>query len=108
MEYINTFLKLKSETRGYPGCVHSPEDEDRYVVSLWQSEGLRLYKEAIRYNDAKRGLTKLCLKSMCGKLTERNYRTMTKIIKEPKDLYGFLSTPGFEVTNLVFASDDVV
>ena len=32
---------------------------------------------------------------------------MTKIIKEPKDLYGFLSTPGIEVTSLVFASDDV-
>jgi len=33
---------------------------------------------------------------------------MTKIIKVPKDLYGFLSTPGVELTNLVFASDDVV
>ena len=33
---------------------------------------------------------------------------MTKITKEPKDLYGFLSTPGTEVMNLVFASDDVV
>ena len=33
---------------------------------------------------------------------------MTKIIKEPKDLYGFLPTPGIEVMNLAFASDDVV
>ena len=33
---------------------------------------------------------------------------MTKIIKEPKDLYGFLSTPGIDVMNLVIASDDVV
>jgi len=45
---------------------------------------------------------------MWGKLTERNNRKTTKIIKEPKDLYGFLSTPGIEVMNLVFASDDVV
>jgi len=32
---------------------------------------------------------------------------MTKRIKELKNLYGFLSTPGIEVTNLVFASDDL-
>ena len=43
-----------------------------------------------------------------GKLTERNDRTETKIISEPKDLYGFLAKPGIEVTNLAFASDDVV
>ena len=90
VDYINTFLKLKEEASGYPGWVHSPEDEDRYVDSFWQSEGLRLEKEAIRYNAAKRGLAKLCLNSMCVKLTERNYRSMTKIIKEPKDLYGFV------------------
>jgi len=106
--YINTFLKLKAEASDYPGCVHSPEDEDLYVDSFWQSEGMRLDKEAIRYNAAKRGLAKLCLNSMWGKLTERNDRTMTKIIKESKDLYGFLSTPGIEVMDLVFASDDVV
>ena len=26
--YTNTFLKLKGEASGYPGRVHSPEDED--------------------------------------------------------------------------------
>jgi len=33
---------------------------------------------------------------------------MTKIITEPKELYGFLATPGIEEVNLVFTSDDVV
>jgi len=41
-------------------------------------------------------------------LTERNDRTKTKIITEPRELYGFLATPDIEVTNLVFASNDVV
>jgi len=44
---------------------------------------------------------------MWGNLTERNDRTFTKIITEPNELYGFLATPKFEVTNLIFASDDV-
>jgi len=32
---------------------------------------------------------------------------MTKIITEPKNLYGFLATPGVEVMNIAFVSDDV-
>jgi len=43
-----------------------------------------------------------------GKLTERNDRKITKIITEPRELYGFLPTTGVEVMNLLFASDDVV
>jgi len=34
--------------------------------------------------------------------------TMTKIITEPKELYGFLATPGVEVIKPAFARDDVV
>jgi len=106
--YINTFLKLNAEASGYPCWVHSPENEDRYVDLFWQSGGIRLDKEAIRYNAAKRGPANLCLNFMWGKLTERNDQTMTKIITEPKELHGFLATPGVEAMNLAFASDDVV
>jgi len=44
---------------------------------------------------------------MWGKLTERNDRTMTKIITELNDLFAFLTTPGNEEKNLMFANDDV-
>jgi len=83
-------------------------DEDRYVELFWQIEGVRFDRVCIRFNPAKRRLAKLCLNSMWGKLRERDDRTMTKIITQPKDLYGFLDTPSIEVVNLVFASDDVV
>jgi len=108
VNYIYTFLKLKPEDSGYRGWVRSPEDEDRCVESFWQSEGIRLDRECIRFNATKRGLAKLCLNLMWGNLTERNFRTINKIITEPKELYGFLATPGIEVANLVFYSDDVV
>jgi len=45
---------------------------------------------------------------MWGKLTERNDMTQAKVIFEPQGLYRFLATPGIEVKNLAFASDDVV
>ena len=58
--YLNTFLKLEAKASGYPGWVHSPENEDLYV----HCEGIRLDKEAIRYNAAKQVLAKLFLNSM--------------------------------------------
>jgi len=45
---------------------------------------------------------------MWGKLTERNNRTQTKLISESGELYRFLVTPGIEVQDVLFASDDVV
>jgi len=45
---------------------------------------------------------------MWVKLTERSDRTQSKVISEPEELYNFLTTPGIEVTNLAFASDDLV
>jgi hypothetical protein len=53
-------------------------------------------------------MAKLYLNSMWGKLTERNNRTKVKLIKDPHELYRFLATPGIEVANLVFASDEMV
>jgi len=108
VDYINTFLKIKAEASGYHSWVRGPEDEERFIDSFEQSEGVRLDRRSIKFNAAKRGLAKLCLNSMWGKFTERNDRTKTKIITEPRELYGFLATPDIEVTNLVFASDDVV
>ena len=64
VEYVDTFLKLKTEASGYPDWVRTPEDEDRYISNFQASEGIRLDKEAIRPNAAKRGLAKLCLNSM--------------------------------------------
>ena len=107
-EYKNTFLKLKDEASGYPGWVRGSEDEEGYVESFSQNEGILLENEAIRLNAVKPGLAKRCLNSMWGKLTEMSDRKRTRVISEPKELYGFLATPAIEVTNLVFANDDVV
>jgi hypothetical protein len=82
---IDTFLKLKAEARGCPDWVYTSEELDRYVREFNASEGFALDKKAIRPNPAKRGLAKLCLNSMWGKLTERNNRTKTKLITDPAE-----------------------
>jgi hypothetical protein len=78
VEYINTFLKLKAKASGYPSWVQTPADEDRFIPQFFESEGIQLDKESISLNASKRGLARLCLNSMWGKLTERNNRPQTK------------------------------
>ena len=99
---------MKPEANGYPGGDRSPEDEERCVESFGTIEMISLDWESIKSNAAKRSLAKLFLKSMWGKLTEMKDRTQTKFTSEPKELYRFVATPGIEVTNLTFGSDDVV
>jgi len=107
VEYVDTFLKLKTEVSGYPEWVRTPEDEDRYISNFHASEGIRLDKKVIRTNPAKCGLVNLFLNSMWGKLTERNNRTKSKMISDPHELDNFLATLDIKVANLMFASDDV-
>jgi hypothetical protein len=59
VEYINTFLKLKTEASGYLSWVQNPEDEDRYIHNFNASEDILLDKDAIRPNAAKRAPAKL-------------------------------------------------
>ena len=67
-DYINTFLKLKAEASEYLSWVRTLEDEERYVDTFYGREGVRLDRDAIRPNAAKRGLAKLCLNSLWEKI----------------------------------------
>jgi len=67
-EYIDTFSKLKQEASGYPRWVRTADDEVRYMDQFHQDEGIRLDRDSIRYNAAKRGLAELYLNSMWGKI----------------------------------------
>jgi hypothetical protein len=86
----------------------NPDDVDRYIETLFETEGVRLDRAAIQPNAAKLGIAKQSLNCMWRKMTERNNRTKTKMIPDPQELYLFLATPGIEVANLLFASVEVV
>jgi hypothetical protein len=81
------------------GSIH--QDEDRDIKTFFETKDVRLDRAAIKPNSAKRGIAKLCLNSMWDKLSERNNRTKTRMISDPRELYRFLSTLGIEVANLL-------
>jgi hypothetical protein len=105
--YINTFLKLKADASGFPTWVRTHDDEESYIKAFYESESVQLDRDAIRPNAAKRGIAKLCLNSMWGKLAERNNRPNTKMISAQQKLYRLLASPGIEVGTLLFCSNNV-
>ena len=67
-DYINTFLKLKSDASGYPSLFRNPEGEERYVETFYAAEGVWLDRDTIRPNAAKRGLGKTVFEFVSGKI----------------------------------------
>ena len=59
VDYMKTFLKLNAEASGYPSWLRSPEEEERYIQSFRESEGIEMDKASIKYNAAERRLAKL-------------------------------------------------
>ena len=93
-EYVNTFLKLKQESSGWPSnCVpsndqslDSPEIEEArrtYVDSYFEHEGVHLNPDDIKVNKGLRAFSKYCLNSFYGKFGQRSNLTQTEYITDP-------------------------
>ena len=71
-EFINTFLKIKQESSGWPSYCQTKEDKDRYIQEYFEKEGIRLDKNNIKKNPGLRSLAKLLLNSFWGKFGQRS------------------------------------
>ena len=66
-EYVNTFLKIKQESSGYPKDCVTEEQKQRYVDDYLAVEEIQLDREKIEHNPGLRALSKLMLNSFWGK-----------------------------------------
>jgi hypothetical protein len=81
-DYVNTFLRIKQESSGYPEWVKTEDDKDEYIRSYQQAEGIKLIKENIRHNPGLRAVAKLALNSFWGKFGERTNQTKSVYITD--------------------------
>ena len=93
-QYINTFLKLKQESSGYPQNVKSEEEKQAYIDQYLEHEGILLDKECIDKNPGLRSLSKLALNSFYGKFVQRTNMKKTLVVKDIKQLMQVLTDPG--------------
>jgi len=106
-EYVNMFLKLKQESSGYPSWVQSEENKDKYIEDYRRAEGIALDKASISKNSGQRTLAKLQLNSTWGNWAQNQNKTQTTMINSEKEFHELLTSPGTEVTNLIFPKEEV-
>ena len=107
-EYVNTFLKIKTENSGFPpGCV-TEEEKDEYIRLFYEKEGVHLDKEKIVKNPGYRLIAKLLLNAFWGRLGMSENLTKTMICKTPVDFFEILDDNQLNVTDFQIINDSTV
>ena len=97
--YINTFLKLKQQSSGFPGHVKTNEEKDLYIEKYYDHGGIHLEKKLIQKNPGLRSLSKLALNSFYGKFGQRTNLKKTKFITDIESLYHIFTDPSKVIRN---------
>ena len=106
--YVDTWLRLKTESSGYPRWATTNEEKRRYVTNYKEREGITLQPEQIRKNPGRKATAKLMLNSFWGKFGENLRKSSTASITTPAELYDLVSNPLHEITNLRICSEKVL
>ncbi|GBN16734.1 hypothetical protein AVEN_256211-1 [Araneus ventricosus] len=71
--YIDTFLKIKQESSGWPQNCHTEEEKAAYVREYEEKEGVKLDPQNISKNPGRRQVAKLALNSFLGSLSKAEH-----------------------------------
>ena len=98
--YINEFLKLKTESSGWPAwCVDSPDLQKQYVSDYEAREGIKLNPANIEINPARRTLAKLALNSLWGRFAMREDYGINTLISSDDEYFDLICNPSHELKN---------
>ena len=107
-DYVNTWLKNKTEASGYPHWTDTPEKKTQYVRDYATKEGIHLEPEKIEKNPGRKATAKLMLNSFWGKFGENLRKSSTRQVTSVADMYEIITNPLKQVTDLRIFSEDVM
>ena len=107
-EYVNRWLKNKTEASGYPHWADTPDKKQSYVAAYREREGIQLDADNIAKNPGRKATAKLMLNSFWGKFGENLRKSGTRQVTHPSELYALVTDPLKTVTNVRVYSADVL
>ena len=105
-DYVNTWLKLKQESAGWPSWCETEAQKQQYIRRYKEKEGIDL--ENVAKNPGRKQVAKLMLNSFWGKFGERTNKSKTEQVKQPAQLYKILNDDTLEVQTIRFCTEDVL
>ena len=107
-DYINTFVRLKTEASGYPRNVVTPQQCQEYADTLREKEGVSIRHENVRKNPGLRTIAKLLLNSLYGKFAQRSTQKRHEFITNAAQLFKTMGDPSKKVEDFHVMSEDVM
>ena len=106
--YVNTWLKIKQESAGWPSWCQTLEQKRDYILRYQEREGIRLDISSIAKNPGRKATGKLMLNSFWGKLGERINKPTTVTVKDPAHLFSLISDAALDISTLRLCTDDIL
>ena len=107
-DYVDVWLKMKTEASGYPRWATTEAEKRRFVESYRERENIRLDASRIAKNPGRKATAKLMLNSFWGKFGENLHKSSTVTVTTPAQLFDLVSDPLQEVRDLHICSDRVM
>lgn len=107
-EYINTWLKIKQESDGYPAYVKTEADKDAYIADYASREGIILDKNKIVKNQGLRSVAKSLLCIIWGKFGQRDRMPQTTYVSDPAEYISFMTDSEKTVNDVQMVNEEHV
>ena len=107
-EYVDTWLKVKTEASGWPRDCDTEEEKQDFIERFEEREGIRLDYKKVEPNPGLKATAKLMLNSFWGKFGQRENLPQTAQCTSPDQLYKLLDDDCIEVQNIRFSTEDVL
>ena len=96
-DYVDTWLKLKQESSGWPKGCDSPEERAQHVHHYAEHEGIHLDADNISNNPGRRTVAKLALNSMWGKFGQNTNKMQVKEFTKAQPFHQFLQSDKHDI-----------
>jgi len=106
-DYVNTFLRSKQESSGFPEWAQNDNDRAQYIQNYFDHEGISLRPDRIRPNGGLRAISKLVLNSIWGRFAQREERTNSELVYEPKRFFEIAHGAEYDLHDFFILNDHV-
>ena len=104
-DYVNTWLKIKQESAGWPRWCETREQQQQYIRRYREKEGITL--ENVAKNPERKQVAKLML-SFWGKFGERTNKSKVEPVKQPSQLCRLLTDSANDIQTIRICTEEVL
>ena len=107
-EYVDTWLKIKTEASGWPKDCTTEEKKRDFIERFEEKEGIRLEYGKVKKNPGLKATAKLMLNSFWGKFGQRENLSQVEQCTSPNELYNILEDDTKQVLDIRFCTDEMI